>query len=215
MTVVAGAGGGGTGQVRVLYVVPQDRASRSDYAAAIASALTDLQSWYRTQLEDRTFALLSAQPETCRLPRTADYYASDSWSKVLNDVQSCASVSHSSSMFAWVLYVDILHACNAPGRLGAGVNGITIMPRQDMDGLTGARVIDDCGLEIRQPISRWIGGTGHELGHALGLTHPPGCDRGLPSCDQNALMWTGYARYPNTYLREDDKRILSASPFVR
>jgi hypothetical protein len=201
--------------VRLLYVLPQDRTFRSDYSAAIENALKDLQSWYRTQLTGRTFSLFNSQPQTCSLPRPADYYAIDSWSKVLADVQSCAPVSHGSSVFSWVLYVDIIHACNAPGRLGAGANGITMMPRQDMDGLIGARVIDDCGMEWRQPITRWIGGAGHELGHALGLGHPPGCDQDLPSCDRNALMWTGYVTYPNTYLREDDKQILLASPFVR
>ena len=217
VTVVGGAGSGDgvSSQVRVLYVVPQDRAFRSDYAVAVEKALTDLQSWYRTQLTGRTFSLFNSQPETCRLLRPADYYARDTWSKVLTDVQSCAPVSYGSSGFAWVLYVDVLHTCNAPGRLGAGTTGITMMPRQDLDGLIGARVIDDCGMEWRQPIARYIGGAGHELGHALGLDHPPGCDQGRSSCDHNALMWTGYARYPNTYLREDDRRILLASPFIR
>ena len=216
VTVVGAAGGdGGSDQIRVLYVIPQDRAFRSDYATAVENALTDLRACIRTQLTGRTFSLLSAQPQTCRLSRPAEYYASDSWSKVLTDVQSCAPVLYGSSGFAWVLYVDILHACNAPGRLGAGTIGLTMMARQDLDGLIGARVIDDCGMEWRQPIARYIGGAGHELGHALGLDHPPGCDQGRASCDHNALMWSGYANYPNTYLREDDKRRLLASPFIR
>jgi hypothetical protein len=218
MIVVGGSDAGGKSsgdQVRVLYVIPQDRAFRSDYAAAVENALPDLQAWYRGQLKGRTFSLFTAKPEICRLPRPADYYARDSWSKVFTDVQSCAPVSYGSSGFAWVLYVDIVHACNAPGRLGAGTAGLTMMARQDLEGLIGARVIDDCGAEWRQPVTRWIGGAGHELGHALGLNHPPGCDQGRSSCDHNALMWTGYTRYPNTYLREDDKRILLASPFIR
>jgi len=204
-----------SGQVRLLYVIPQDREFRSDYSAAIQNALTDLQSWYRGQLAGKTFSLFSSQPEICRLPRPANYYASDSWSKVLNDVQSCAPVSYGSSVFAWVLYVDVIHACNAPGRLGAGTNGLTMLPRQDMDGLIGARYIDDCGVEYQLPITRYIGGAGHELGHAFGLSHPPGCDQGLPGCDKNALMWAGYSAYPNTYLRADEKQALLASPFIR
>ena len=32
-------------------------------------------------------------------------------------------------------------------------------------------------------LGRWIGGLAHELGHALGLLHPPGCEEGLASCD--------------------------------
>ena len=140
--------------------------------------------------------LYRVQPEICRLPRPADFYASDSWSKVFSDVQGCAPVTYDSTSFAWVLYVDIAHACNAPGRLGAGTRGVMMMPRQDMDGLIGARYIDDCGVEYRFPPSRYIGGAGHELGHAFGLLHPPGCDAGLQTCDQNALMWAGYFMYP-------------------
>ena len=124
-------------------------------------------------------------------------------------------MSYGSKGFAWVLYVDVLHGCNAPGRLGAGTLGVTMLPRQDMDGLIGARYFDDCGKEYKLPINRYIGGAGHEMGHAFGLSHPPGCEAGAATCDQNALMWAGYVSYPNTYLRDDDKQILLASPFIR
>jgi hypothetical protein len=70
-------------------------------------------------------------------------------------------------------------------------------------------------VQYTQPVTRYIGGAGHELGHALGLPHPPGCEAGLATCDQNALMWAGYAAYPNTYFRADEKALLRASPFIR
>jgi len=35
------------------------------------------------------------------LPQSADYYASDSWSKVMRDVQSCVHVSYGSSTFTF------------------------------------------------------------------------------------------------------------------
>ena len=54
----------------------------------------------------------------------------------------------------------------------------------------------------------------HELGHALGLPHPPGCDDGESGCDTLSLMWAGYAIYPDTYLRADEKEALLWSPFV-
>jgi hypothetical protein len=59
-------------------------------------------------------------------------------------------------------------------------------------------------------LCRWVGGLGHELGHAFGLPHPAACDAGLSGCPGNAaLMWTGYAVYPNTALLADDKAALN------
>ena len=100
----------------------------------------------------------------------------------------------------------ILAVVNKPG-------GQVVLPRQDLDGLVGARVFDDCGAEWVQPATRYVVGAGHELGHAFGLPHPPGCDENLPTCDYNALMWAGYAQYPNTYLRLEEKAFLIDSPF--
>jgi hypothetical protein len=149
------------------------------------------------------------------LPQPADYYASDTWTKIFNDAQPCAPVTYSSPTVTWVIYADVVHACNTPGRIGAGTTGLTIMGRQDLEGLIGAPVvIFDCGERFSNPIGRYIGGAGHELGHAFGLPHPPGCDAGLASCDWGALMWTGYASYPNTYFRSDEKASLTSNPFI-
>ena len=56
----------------------------------------------------------------------------------------------------------------------------------------------------------------HEIGHAFGLEHPPGCDEGFAHCDTDALMWLGYYYgYPDTYLTDEDVAILKTSPFIR
>jgi hypothetical protein len=60
---------------------------------------------------------------------------------------------------------------------------------------------------------RWVGGLGHELGHAFFLPHPPGCDDGLPECDETALLWVGYATYPDAHLTKADIATLTTSPF--
>ncbi len=201
--------------VRVLYVLPQDRAFRADYNAAIADATASLQSWYGQQLAGKTFTLLTREPEVCRLPRPAAYYQSDSWRKIVADVQACAPVSARAREVAWIVYADVVHGCDAPGPLGRGTSGLTILPRQDMDGLIGDPYVDDCGKPWVQPTTRYVGGAGHELGHAFGLHHPPGCDARLATCDRDALMWQGYTRYPNTHLRDEDRHALLASPFIR
>jgi len=203
-----------TPKVRVLYLIPKGRKFNPKFALAIQKGIKSVQGWYKKQM-GKTFRLHSKKVKVCRLPRAAKYYARNSWGKVMKDVQKCAKVMYNSNLYTWVLYADVIHACKAPGRLGAGTKGVTIMPRQDMHGLIGARYFDDCGKEYKFPVTRYIGGAAHEMGHAFGLPHPPGCDAGKKSCDTKALMWGGYVVYPRTYLRQDEKKILRASPFFR
>ena len=208
------------GTVRVLYVSPADRQFRADYSEAITNAFVDLQSWYRRQTGGLTFSLYESTPEHCRLPEPEDYYArGHAWEKIQEDVQPCAPVEWGRSSFVWVLYVDVEEACGEPHELGSGWNGITMMPRNDLEGLTNPGTpyyyCDEGPYDA--PPGRWIGGPGHELAHALAnLRHPPGCDEGLPSCDpvSSSLMAYGYTTYPDTYLLTEDKETLLRSPFV-
>ncbi len=89
----------------------------------------------------------------------------------------------------------------------------------DLEGLGGAPcTLSDEGVTYCQPQTRWVGGAGHEIGHSLGLPHPPGCDSGATICDthaQRSLMWAGYANYPATYLIDSEKQYLLKSIFIR
>ena len=204
-----------SGVVRLIYAAPTDREFRADYSAGAAHAAADFRDWLRRELGGWTFRLHQATPEFCQMPNDTAHYAREPWGKVLDDVQHCAPVGYSSPSFVWLIYADVVSECDTPGRLGAGGGGLAIFPRQDLEGLSGTYTItDDCGRRWSARLSRWIGGLGHELGHALGLPHPPGCDAGLPTCDRDALMWSGYALYPNTYLRDEEKAELLESPFI-
>lgn len=201
-------------KVRVLYVIPSDRTFRQDWSNSIQAAVLDFQVWMANQLGGKTFTLYAANPQVVFLPRDSNYYAVDTWSKVTIDLQLLVPVSTTTPNTAWVVYVDVVHACNTPGRLGAGTLGLTMLPRQDLEGIGGAPcIIDDCGPEYCFPHGRWIGGLGHEMGHMFGLPHPPGCDSSQPTCDYNALMWLGYTIYPNTYFRPEEKAVLLSSPY--
>ncbi len=205
--------------IRFIYFVPSDKAVRLDFQQGVENAATSLQGWYPGQLGGKTITLNSPISEVCRGTAPADYFSTSSYSRVFNAVKACVpELQYNDPQYRYVIYADVRHACNAPERLGAGGSGVTIMPIQDLEGLSAQPIIiDDCGESDRfvgtSGVNRWIGGLGHELGHALGLPHPPGCDAGLSSCDQNALMWAGYASYPNTFLRADEKPVLFATPF--
>ena len=209
--------------VRVLYVSPADRQFRADYSEGITHALVDLQSWYRRQTGGLTFSLYESTPEHCRLPEPEDYYVrgGDAWAKVQEDVQPCAPVEFGRSSFVWVVYVDVREPCDEPEELGAGGDGITMMPRPDLEGLAKADVHVHCTggpVEAPPPLGRWIGGVGHELGHAISDLRHPACGYGgLPSCtdtDLWTLMANGYQIYPDTYLRAEDKETLLRSSFI-
>ena len=203
-----------TGTVRVIYAAPSDREFRSDYRDAIQHAIVDLQSWYRRQLGGLTFSLYDATPEQCQLSGNHDDYDSgDVWAKILEGVQHCAAVGHGSAEFVWVLYVAVKEECGEEHELGRGGSGVTMLQAAEGDFDLGPYYYCDEGPYERTS-GGVIGGLGHELGHALGLPHPPGCDEGLPTCDYDALMHDGYTTYPNTYLRPDDKQVLWRSPFI-
>lgn len=206
--------GGRQRTVRLMYLIPQDREPRPHHRRAIQDAFTSLQTWFRDQLGGQVFSLYSLEPDECMLPHASDFYLVDTYSKIAADARRCAPVTVGASQsIAWVLYADVLHGCNAPGRLGVGSPGLALLGRGDIQGLAGEPADGDCGREPNFPIGRYIGGAGHELGHAFGLPHPPGCDAGQPTCDARALMWSGYSLYPNTYLRDDEKQVLRGSAF--
>ena len=200
--------------VRVLYAAPTDREFRSDYRQSIQNAFVDFQSWLRRELEGRTFSLSGITPEECRLSENADFYGrGDAWNKVLRGVQHCAPVRGGTSDFGWVIFADVEESCDEPHELGRGGLGLSIMA--SLDGLAYPKPYYYCDEgPYEGSLGKAIGGVGHELGHVFGLPHPPGCDEGLPTCDRGALMWDGYMSYPNTYLRDDEKAILLASPFI-
>ena len=205
-----------TGSVRVLYAIPSDREFRADYSEGVANAMVDIQSWYRRELGGLTFSLYETTPEVCRMSEPADYYATGhAWDKVLAAVQHCAPVQHDNPDFVWVIYPDVEESCAEAHELGRGKSGLTILHRGDLEGVTNPGPYYDCDQgPFDYPLGRWIGGHGHELGHAFGLSHPPGCDQGNVSvCDYYSLMHLGYPLYPGTYLRSADKEILMRSHF--
>jgi hypothetical protein len=205
----------GSGTVRIIYLVPSDRPARIDYLNVTTAAAEHLREWLWDAIGDsETFALNTPVVELVRTPHEASWYVTHSsgrepplwfWDNVLSDGFALTGAIFDDPRFRWVFYID---SENAPGQVTGAAAGVAVLPQHDLLGLIG---------QTPEPVCRWVGGLGHELGHALGLPHPPECegptgDQSRPNCQ--SLMYLGYLTYPNTFLTTEDIDRLRQNPFI-
>jgi len=211
-------------QVRLVYLVPSDRTVNPTYAAAIANAAHDLQRFYQVQLGNtRTFTLHSPVVETFQTMHNAAWYRDNPnggtfaqfyFNAAQDAFAALGGGGYNDPNYVYAIYIDDESACGQCG--GCGGSGVLVVGSNDLRGLVGQPSIRYCATDpepVQYSPCRWVGGLGHELGHAFGLPHPPGCDNGLSTCDFNDLMWTGYALYPATYLSASEQAILNQGAF--
>ncbi|MGC3947835.1 MAG: hypothetical protein QM762_25565 [Chryseolinea sp.] len=211
--------------VRFIYLVPSDVAVKPAYTQSIKNAARHLQQWYRDQLGgNKSFRMTDEVVEVHQSTHPSSWYATNPdadwagewkfWFNAVNDAFSLSGGRFEDPDNFWVIYVDALPVC--PMQQGGGLNGVAAMGANDLRGLIGQPWIPICNEVIpNYSPCRYVGGLGHELGHAFGLAHPAGCDDGQPvACDYNALMYTGYVNYPSTYFSESEKATLRSSPFI-
>jgi len=209
--------------VRMVYLVPSDKLRREDYETAIAKAIKNLQIWYRQEMGNTlTFSLHDPVVEVFITPHTASWYANHAtnsefkywfWENVLADGFAFTGGKFNDSKNRWIYYIDADPACGQVQ--GAGTSGVAELPANDLRGLAGEPRVRICPSDPidTTPICRWVGGLGHELGHAFNLSHPSSCENNQASCPSNTLMWLGYSIYPSTYLLNENKNQLKHSQF--
>ena len=204
------------GQVRVIYAAPADRPFRADYSSGISWAIREAQTWFRRRLRGLAFELHDTTPQFCQMPEDSDHYSSGhSWDRIVEGVQDCAPVAHDTPGISWYVFADVGELCGEDHELGAGGNGLAIVPRHDLEVLADSTRIKGCDRTHRRSRPSIAGGFVHEFAHTLGVPHPPGCDDRRAHCDYDALMQLGVFEFPDTYLRADEKEFLMRSRFIR
>jgi uncharacterized protein (TIGR03437 family) len=210
------------GPVRMVYLVPSDSTPQQYYANGMERAIQSLQIFYRNQMGNgATFQLHNPVVETYVLPHPASWYQTQGafWDTVLADAFKLTGGGFNDPHNRWVYYIQANPACGQQGAISGGTSGVALMPLGDLRGVAGRDDQAPCPGQVNAPtdyLGRWIGGLGHELGHAFNLPHPPQCQNpqpGDPPCDPTILMWTGYITYPNAVLPSPYPSMLEAGGF--
>ena len=209
--------------VRLIYLVPSDRTVNHDYVKRLEAAAEHLQTWTRDELANGSTFTLSKRVETVRLSQPATYYSTTPngsyalwfWFNVLDEAFAATGGTFLDPNNVWTFYIDSDPAC---GQATGATSGVALLGANDLRGLAGEPTLQPCGEpspSYDTNICRWVGGLGHELGHAFGLPHPPACEDNDPTtaCPSDTLMYLGYITYPQTYLLEEDKAALAQTPF--
>ncbi len=202
--------------VRVIYATPADREFDPAYAQAVEDSTYEVQHWFSDKLGGYSFMLEPPVPQHCTLDNPGDHYArAHGWERILKDLQHCVPVEHFSNRYVWAIFADVPYDCEH-STLGSGGDGVLIHHAEDLKGLVSAEPHSVCGFTGPPGNSA---GFAHELGHAFGLPHPPGCDDGSETCDTDNrlnIMWTGWAYgLSEAYLSDAGMDAIRASPFFQ
>jgi len=176
--------------VRFVYLVPADKEEKPEYRLSIENAARHLQLWYKSQLgNDRSFNLHDPIVEVYKTSHNESWYSTNPdadwagewkfWFNEVNDAFSLTGGSFEDPDNFWIIYIDALPAC--PLLQGGGLSHVAAMGVNDLRGLVGLPWLPICDEFVPDySPCRYVGGLGHELGHAFGVPHPPGCDDGQP-----------------------------------
>ena len=190
-------------RVRMVYLIPADRTYDPDVAWGMERAARHLQIFYQQQLGAAgTFTLHWPVVDVVRSALPASYFAANAFYGVGQEVRTALGDRGGTPANVYAVYFDVV-----PTSATGGLTGLATLPHNDVMGITGR--------DPAEPIRRWVGGLGHELGHAFGLPHPPGCDAAIYTNDCWSLMYWGYSFYPSTFIAESQKSMLAASAYVQ
>jgi len=190
-------------RVHVIYLLPSDVAYDARAALGMDRAIRHLQIWFQQEMASgTTFAIANPSVQVIRSTRTSSYFATNSFARSADEV----FVTNGSRFYDSTAVSLIFLPVRTDGQ--GGVASVALLGDNDVQGISGRNTGG-------YTVARWVGGLGHEMGHAFGLPHPPGCATGQGGRTCDALMYLGYLTYPATFLNPAERNQLGAGPFFR
>ena len=186
--------------VLVYLVTPTDASFNPQYYTAVKSCVLSLQSWYKAQMNGKTFLLNPVVVDTLTGLHNSSWYNSNNglpvagngaYYNTLYEMHQLLGANYDSTHFTYFVYVT------------ANFPEVTIPRGLAVEGLG---IIG--GLVSKSP-NFAIGAGGHALGHAFGLPEPGGIE------NPELIMSTGYPHYPNCTFTQAEKDSLNATPFFQ
>jgi predicted Zn-dependent protease len=207
--------------VRIIYLIPSDSVEKPDYTLGLQNTARHIQIWYYQQL-GKTFALHDPIVEVYKTPHEGTWYSTNTngdlfvqfWNNILDDGFALTGAQFNDPNSIYAFYIDAHPICGQCG--GCGTSGVLAVGANDLRGIVDKSWVSICpGETYTFKPCRFVGGLGHELGHAFGLPHPAGCESSDAGCDYGSIMWTGFYDYPNCYFNQTEKQSLLNSPFIQ
>jgi len=205
-------------QVQSYYLIPSDINYNDVVERKILFSMNEMQKWYQTATGGYTFTFLNNKEkvQVVYLNNSTGYYKTNYWDRVINELA----------------YRDI--PINKEGLINylwiGGVDDISQDNEQNILGLGGTSCQNQCGKTLLgtgllNEITFYndLGTVFHEMGHALGLSHPLEITD-LPVNQQDSMLLKSVMCQADIRLEKEnkllgflttEKKILSESPFMK